>query len=109
MIFHDKVVLSTSVVVGQDDWGNDIINYTEQTVPADVWPLGTDEKLGAGRDIVVQRYQVAMSRSAAFNPGDAYLRITWQGRQFDVEGAIEAHQVRGRLHHYEAIGKLVNG
>ncbi|WP_454175249.1 hypothetical protein [Gordonia sputi] len=109
MIFHDKVILETSVVVGEDDWGNEIIEHTEQTVSADVWPLGTDEKLGAGRDTVIQRYQVAMSRVADFNPDDTKLRITWHGRQFDVDGAIERHLVRGRLHHYEAIGRLTTG
>lgn len=106
MIFHDAVVLSTSKVVGQDDWGNDIIDYVEQTVPAEVWPLDTDQKLDEGKLTVTQRYQVALSRVADFNPDDANLRVTWHGRQFDVEGSIEKHMVRGRLHHYEAIGKL---
>lgn len=106
MIFHDRVTLSTSVVVGTDAHGNDEYEWIDQTVPADVWPLNTDQKIGEGSLTVIQRYQVAMSRLADFNPDDAQLRITWQGRQFDVEGSIEKHMVRGRLHHYEAIGKL---
>ena len=106
MIFHDSVTLETTVVVGEDDWGNEIIDFQSQTVPADVWPLDTDQKLDQGRLVVVQRYQLAMSRTATFNPDDATMRITWQGRLFDVEGSIEHHMIRGRLHHYEAIGKL---
>lgn len=105
-MFHDAVTLETTVVIGEDDWGNEIIDYQSQTVPADVWPLDTDQKLDQGRLVVVQRYQMAMSRTATFNPDDNTMRITWQGRQFDVEGSIEQHMVRGRLHHYEAIGKL---
>jgi len=109
VIFHDKVILETSVVVGEDDFGNDIIDHVQQTVAAEVWPLGTDEKISAGRDQVIQRYQMVMSRSADFNPADATMRITWHGQQFDVDGAIEKHLVRGRLHHYEAIGRLTTG
>lgn len=106
MIFHDTVILQTTIVTGTDDWGNDIIDFVDQTVPADVWPLDTDQKLDQGRLVVVQRYQLAMSRTATFDPDDTTMRITWQGRQFDVEGSIEQHMIRGRLHHYEAIGKL---
>lgn len=106
MIFHDKVVLATSVKVGEDAHGNDEYEWIEQTVPADVWPLNTDQKIGDGTLTVTQRYQVAMSRVAEFDPSDAFLRITWRGQEFDVEGSIERHLVRGRLHHYEAIGKL---
>lgn len=109
MIFHDKVILETSVVVGENDWGDPIIEHVQQTVAADVWPLGTDEKISAGRDQVIQRYQMVMSRAADFNPADATMRITWHGQQFDVDGAIEKHLVRGRLHHYEAIGRLTTG
>lgn len=106
MIFHDRVVLQTSVVTGTDAHGNDIIEYVDQDVPADVWPLGTDQKLDAGKLTVTQRYQMAMSATADFDPDDATMRVLWQGRQFDIEGSIEKHMVRGRLHHYEAIGKL---
>ena len=106
MIFHDTVTLATSVKVGEDAHGNDEYEWIDQTVPADVWPLNTDQKIGEGSLTVVQRYQVVLSKAADFNPDDAHLRITWKGRQFDVEGSIESHMVRGRLHHYEAIGKL---
>ncbi|MGV9827013.1 phage head completion protein [Gordonia sp. NPDC003429] len=106
MIFHDTVILQTTTVTGTDDWGNDIIDFVDQTVPADIWPLDTDQKLDQGKLTVVQRYQMVISRTATFDLNDPTMRITWQGRQFDVEGAIEQHMIRGRLHHYEAIGKL---
>lgn len=106
MIFHDTVTLSTSVKIGEDAYGNDEYEWIDQTVPADVWPLNTDQKLDQGKLTVVQRYQMVMSRTATFDLKDPTMRITWQGRQFDVEGSIEKHMVRGRLHHYEAIGKL---
>lgn len=121
MIFHDKVHLKMSVPFDpprEDSLGNEIYNTVDQDVPAEVYPLDTDAVLGT-TNLVTSRYRMILAPTVDIPPkiGTA-LRISWGPFQLVsgqpssglfVDGTVERHMVRGRLHHYEAITKSVMG
>lgn len=87
-----------------DNSGNQLYDTVTATVPAEVVPLDTDAVLAAGAELVVSRYRMVLAPVVAVPQtiGNR-LTITWQGATYGVDGAVERHMLRGRLHHYELI------
>lgn len=120
MIFHQRVVVKMDVETGEEDsHGNPVVSHVEQSVPAEVIPLDTDQVLDGTRAAVVSRYRVILKAAVDIpaNIGDG-LVIGWgpfpinplySSSGLRVDGTVERHYLRGRLHHYEAITKSVVG
>ena len=120
MIFHDSVRVVMDIQTGEEDaHGNPIITHIEQTVPAEVFPLDTDQVLDGTRASVISRYRVVIKPVIDIPAliGDD-LRIGWGPFQIDplysssglrVDGTVEYHMLRGRVRHYELITKAVVG
>ena len=111
MILHDRVQLhmEKSFDPPQHDLsGNEVMDVTDMTVPAEVVALDTREVLSEDRVNVISRYRVILGPQLDIpqNIGDG-LTLTWQGIAYGVDGAVERHMLRGRLHHYELISKRV--
>ncbi len=121
MIFHDRVtvVIETPLDPPEyDAYGNEIFDHVEQTVPAEVFPLDTDAVMRQGGPLVISRYRMLLAPQVDIPPqiGDG-LRLEWdvftinpgQSSGLYVDGTVERHMLRGRLHHYELITKNVLG
>lgn len=121
MILHDRVNVVLQIDTGQtDEHGNPIYETTQNLVPAAVWPLDTEAVLEPGNTAVLSRYRVALGRTAGI-PADigGKVWLGWGPYPVDVtdpnnpadglrvDGAVERHMMRGRLHHYELITKVV--
>ena len=116
MTFHDSVKLVMDVPFDPPRYdynGFEIFDHVEETVPAEVFALDTDHVLSASRDIVTSRYGMVLAPQVDIPPliGTG-LRIEWDAFVIDpndpstglyVDGTVERHMLRGRLHHYELI------
>jgi hypothetical protein len=125
VIFHDtvEVAMEVSFVPPQyDAYGGEIFNTTVSTVPGEVFPLDTDQTLvvSGAAIIVVSRYRMVLAPAIVIPPkiDPSRIRFGWgafpllpvpisYGSGLLVDGHIERHMLRGRLHHYELITKNV--
>lgn len=107
MIFHGRIGVTVRTVTGQDPYGNDEYSNVTTEYPGEVRPLSSAETV-AGRDQVVSRYRVFLSRFAAdaVTPSGA---VSWLGDSYEIDGDVERHTVGGRLHHLEAVVKRTTG
>lgn len=118
MILHDEVTVQYQVPFDPrqfDDFGQELFDTVDETVRAEVFPLGTEVVV---RDAIVSsRYRMVLAPTVDIPPGigDA-LRLGWNAFVIDpddsatglrVDGTVERHMLRGRLHHYELITKTV--
>lgn len=118
MIFHDEVTVQFPVAFDPpvfDDFGIELLDSFDETVRAEVFPLGTEVVV---RDAIVSsRYRMVLAPTVSIPPtiGDN-LRLGWGPFVIDpddsatglrVDGTVERHMIRGRLHHYELITKTV--
>lgn len=123
MIYHDTVTVAQQVPYDPPqytEFGEPIYDHTTQTVPAEVFPLDTDAVLSVTGEIVTSRYRMVLAAYIDIPPriGDN-LRLGWGPFPLDpddpfsynsgllVDGTVERHMLRGRLHHYELITKSV--
>ncbi|OBB42694.1 hypothetical protein [Mycobacterium sp. 852002-51961_SCH5331710] len=122
MILHDRVDVWMQVDTGETDTrGNPILEWQKTAAaPAAIIALNTDAVLTSGRDLVISRYRVILAPVANIPPdiGDK-LRLSWpkgghivtdpsvSGPGLYVDGTVERHMLRGRLHHYELITQNV--
>ncbi|AQA24530.1 hypothetical protein BTZ20_4463 [Rhodococcus sp. MTM3W5.2] len=110
MIFHDKVQIRMEVPTGEEDaHGNPIVDITEADTRAEVFPLDTANSIDqSGR--VISRYRMVL-RTDVDIPSDIGSALTMRWSGFSgvllVDGTVERHMLRGRLHHYELITKAV--
>ncbi len=119
MILHDTVTVQFSVMSDPpvyDDLGYPQMETVDEIVRAEVFPLGT-EVVVRESGIVSSRYRMILAPTISIPPtvGDS-LRLGWGPFVIDpgntasglrVDGTVERHLVRGRLHHYELITKTV--
>jgi hypothetical protein len=118
VILHDEVTVQFQVSFDPpvyDDYGFEQFDTVDETVRAEVFPLGTEVVV---RDAIVSsRYRMILAPTVDIPPtiGDA-LRLGWNAFVIDpddigtglrVDGTVERHLMRGRLHHYELITKTV--
>lgn len=108
MLLHDRVTVWVEEVTGLDSHNNPIVAWVNKgIVAAEVTPSSSDVDTGTGQ--VVSRYRIALATTVpiASNIRDA-LRIDWHDVEgLRVDGAVERHYMRGRLHHYEMLTKSV--
>lgn len=69
--------------------------------------LDSSKLLTDGAELINSRFRFVLSPAGAPIPATG-VRVSW--RQFTnliVEGAIEPHYRRGRLHHYECVARAI--
>ncbi|AUH69797.1 MULTISPECIES: hypothetical protein [Gordonia] len=112
MIYRDRVKVAYRIDTGEEDaHGNPIETIVEKNVLANVWPLGTEQKLDGDRQYVRTRYQMILAPTVDIPAyiGDA-LTITWRDYvTLYVDGSVERHYMGSKLHHYELITKAIVG
>lgn len=125
MIYHDTVEVWTVAPFNPpqyDEFGNEIFDETHGTVRAEVFPVGVEE-LSADAAVFAAstRYRMVLDPAATIpaTTGDDRIRFGWGAYPVDpaepfgptsglrLDGAVERHLLRGRLHHYELITKSV--
>ena len=118
MILHDEVTVQFQVSFDPpqySDYGEELFDSVDETVRAEVFALGTEVVV---RDAIVSsRYRMILAPTVSIPPGIGdNLRLGWGPFVIDpdysesglrVDGTVERHTVRGRLHHYELITKTV--
>ncbi|WP_141864520.1 hypothetical protein [Arthrobacter sp. SLBN-53] len=98
-----------------NDYGEEQFNTVDETVRAEVFPLGSEVVVQDA--IVSSRYRMVLAPTVNIPPtvGDN-LRLGWGAFVIDpddnatglrVDGTVERHMLRGRLHHYELITTTV--
>jgi hypothetical protein len=113
VIFHDTIDVAMNI--------DDVITVT--TVPGEVFPLDTDQVLAisGAATIVTSRYRIILAPTIVIPPkiDPSRIRFGWgafpltvgnpiiYGSGLLVDGHIERHMLRSRLHHYELITKNV--
>lgn len=105
MIYHDRVVVRLD---GGSDSNGDPLPSPGDTGPhpAEVQPVSTTEAFEFASNVVVTTYRVFLGPRVAVSARD---KIVWRGKVCDVQGDVEPHIVRGRLHHQELVVRDVNG
>lgn len=101
MILRDRVTRLRAELV-EGDYGNetrDWANATSVDYPAEVQPVSSTEDV-VNQQRTETRWRVFLPASADLEATD---RITWDGDTFEVDGEVERHKARGRLHHVEAV------
>jgi hypothetical protein len=119
VILHDVVTVQFSVPTDPpvyDDYGFPQMETVDEVVRAEVFPLGT-EVVVRESGIVSSRYRMILAPTVSIPPTvGSTLRLGWGSFVIDpddlatglrVDGTVERHTVRGRLHHYELITKTV--
>lgn len=112
MILKDRVDLETSSDSGAT-WA------PVGTFPAEVRALGSDEQISAGRDAVITRYRVLLSRRAPLGAGSLHVRAVWRdhgptgegsvGRYLVMDGGVSQHTRNGRVVFLSFVTKSVLG
>ncbi|MGI8576483.1 MAG: hypothetical protein ACR2KG_00875 [Nocardioidaceae bacterium] len=106
-MFTDRIVQAIPVPTGDyDDYGAPITTTSTVTIGAEVRPLGSLETVNNTQDLVHTRYRLFLPRTAIL---DASASVSWAGATLQVEGDLERHTVRGRVHHLEAIVVKTSG
>ncbi|CAN5753995.1 hypothetical protein BH09ACT7_BH09ACT7_32370 [soil metagenome] len=118
MIFHDEVTVQFQVPFDPpvyDEYGYESMDTVDEIVRAEVFPLGTEVVVQDA--IVSSRYRMVLAPTVIIPPGIGdNLRLGWGPFVIDpddgatglrVDGTVERHMLRGRLHHYELITKTV--
>ncbi|ALG85845.1 hypothetical protein [Gordonia phthalatica] len=112
MIYRDRVKLKMLVDTGEEDaHGNPVKSVIEQYVLANVWPLGTDQKVDSTRTYVRTRYQMILAPTVDIPAGIGNdLSIIWRDYlELFADGSVERHYRGSKLHHYELITKAIIG
>lgn len=107
MIFPEQVVLHIGTRIQLPGGGYDTV-YEDRTVQAVVTFVNTaDVQSLIGENLFGSRFRFYLSPYGEPIPAKL-VTINW--KEFTgliVEGLIEAHYFRGRLHHYECIARTV--
>ena len=120
MIYHDRIEVALAEATGYGDYGEPILSTTYTTVRGEVFALNSVDLLASGA-LVGIRYRVVLAPEAAIpdSPHDDTLRLGWGAYPIDhdnpfdvasgmrIDGGVERHVLRGRLHHYELITKAI--
>ncbi|WP_422748595.1 hypothetical protein ACN27E_09760 [Mycobacterium sp. WMMD1722] len=91
----------------EDAHGNAVTEPREATVRAEVVALDTDATVAANAEFVITRYRAVLAPTVDLPADVGAAVIHWGGVAYLVDGSVERHVLRGRLHHYEAILKRV--
>lgn len=81
--FSTPVVLLSTVVAGQDEYGNDVVMGLEVPVNAlAVWPRVSDEST-QGRDTVIVGVVAILPHGTRVRATD---RVRWDGKTWEIDG-----------------------
>lgn len=107
MILHDRVSVTERELTGYDAYGNPVYSDVVTEWPAEVRPLGSSETVDAASQVQT-RYRVFLPAAAldVLSSGGA---IGYRGKSYEIEGDVEPHALRGRVHHVELIAHRVAG
>ncbi|TMS50973.1 hypothetical protein [Mycobacterium sp. DBP42] len=121
MLWPDRVDLWVATI-GIDDMGNDTLIWTDsQEYPAAVSPVDAEQTIvsAVGGSSVVTRYRVLLAPQAVlpWPVPELGIRIGWgpyvatedDSTGLALDGGVERHILRRRLHHYEFVTKVVVG
>lgn len=120
MIYHDRIEVTLTEVTGYDEFGSPILDTTYAAVRGEVFAVDSVDLLASGA-IVGIRYRVILAPEASIpaNPHDDTVRLGWGAYPIDhddpfgttsgmrIDGGVERHVMRGRLHHYELVTKAI--
>lgn len=106
MIFHETCDVITKVRGARDDLGIPSTTTTSKTARCELTPLAGAETIDPSTDRVTTRLRVFLPAGTQVTPAD---QITWRGTTFEVQGSVEVHIQRGRVHHLECIVAEVSG
>ena len=121
MIYHDSIEVTLVEGTGEyDDYGQEIVSTTYTTVRGEVFAVDSVDLLASGA-IVGIRYRVILAPGANIpdSPHDDTVRLGWGAHPIDhsdpfgvssgmrIDGGVERHVMRGRLHHYELVTKAI--
>ncbi|WP_280836138.1 head-tail adaptor protein [Micromonospora sp. A200] len=67
--------------------------------PAEVQPVSSTEDV-VNQQQTVTRWRMFLGPQADLEATD---RVQWDGDTYEVDGDVERHKARGRLHHLEAV------
>ncbi|MCI4675297.1 hypothetical protein [Candidatus Mycolicibacterium alkanivorans] len=123
MIYHDSIEVATEAPYDPpqyDEAGGELFTTVVVTVAGEVFPLDTEQALDVGAGVVTSRYRMVLAPRVDIPPRIGnQLRLGWGMFGLDpvnpfsynsgllVDGTVERHMLRGRLHHYELITKSV--
>lgn len=113
MIFYDRMNI---VCKTKDTDTGPVYEVFNVTVPAIVVPLSSEKIAYSGGSLTVMKYQAVIKPFAYVIPitppsaapskaGNLQYLFTWNGISLSLEGKFERHYLRGRLHHYEFVGR----
>lgn len=121
MIYHDSIEVTLVEGTGEyDDYGQEIVSTTYTTVRGEVFAVDSVDLLASGA-IVGIRYRVILAPGASIpdSAQDDTVRLGWGAYPIDhddpfgvssgmrIDGGVERHVMRGRLHHFELITKAI--
>lgn len=120
MIWHDTVEVAVITVTGYGDYGEPIYTTAYHTVRGEVFAVDSVDLLASGA-IVGIRYRIILAPAASIpaTTHDDAVRFGWGAYPIDhddpfgptsgmrIDGGVERHVMRGRLHHYELITKAI--
>lgn len=101
---RDRVTVLRGTEVQDDYTGNFELVFSELGIyPADVQPLKAQEYTDQ-RQVTVTYYKAVLPAATDVTAVD---RLRWRGTDYDVEAEPERHYLGGRLHHLEAVMKVI--
>ena len=100
MILRDRVtrLRAASVSTGYGNTKRDWANAAGVNYPASVTPQASDENV-VDQQRTVARWRLILPATADVVVTD---RIFWDGEVHEIDGEVERHKRRGRIHHLEA-------
>lgn len=81
--------------------GDTVWTTRASNVPCEMVPQNSAEKNDRG--VAVTTDYLWVTRSTVIPSTQTTWRIVWRGRNFNVQGHVEDHYLRGRLEHREAV------
>jgi len=106
VITHETCDIVTKVAGPRDDFGVVTYTTTHTAGRCEMSPLYGSETVDPSVDQVHTRLRCFLPARTVITPA---AQVVWRGTTFNVQGSIEKHVNRGRLHHLECIVEGVAG
>lgn len=122
MIYRDTIEVTQTEITGYSPFGEPIYETTYTTVRGEVFAVNSVDLLAGGQVIAAGiRYRVILAPEASLpdTPHDDTVRLGWGAYPIDhddpfsvssgmrIDGGVERHVMRGRLHHLELVTQAI--